>query len=98
MWSREEEWAHSAVTLPKILRIPYLHWISTKCLSFQGGWNRGVLLYTKMSSFQGVGIEGFHCIQRCSHFGGGGGWNREVSLYTEMSSFQGVGIEGFHCI
>ena len=21
-----------------------------------------------MSSFQGVGIEGFHCIQRCSHF------------------------------
>ena len=21
-----------------------------------------------MSSFQGVGIEEFHCIQRCSHF------------------------------
>ena len=29
-----------------------------------GCWNRGVLV----SLFQGVGIEGFHCIQRCSHF------------------------------
>ncbi len=29
------------------------------------GWNRGVPLYTEVSSFQGVGIEGFHCIQRC---------------------------------
>ena len=25
-----------------------------------------------MSSFQGVGIEGFHCIQRCLHFQGVG--------------------------
>ena len=33
-----------------------------------GGWNRGVPLYTEMSSFQGVGIEEFHCIQRCPHF------------------------------
>ena len=33
-----------------------------------------------MSSFQGVGIEGFHSIQRCPHF-------RGVS-YTEVSSFQ----------
>ena len=33
-----------------------------------GGWNRGVLLYTEVSSFQGVGIESFHCIQRCPHF------------------------------
>ena len=28
-----------------------------------GGWNRGILLYTEMSSFQWVGIEGFHCIE-----------------------------------
>ena len=28
-----------------------------------GGWNRGVPLYTEVSSFQRVGIEGFHCIQ-----------------------------------
>ena len=33
-----------------------------------GGWNRGVPLYTEVSSFQSVGIEEFHCIQRCSHF------------------------------
>ena len=35
-----------------------------------GGWNRGVPLYTEVSSFQGVGIEEFHCIQRCPHFRG----------------------------
>ena len=65
-----------------------------------------------MSSFQGVGIEEFHCIQRCPHFRGleyrsstvyrgvliSGGWNRGVPLYTEVSSFQGVGIEEFHSI
>ena len=50
---------------------------------------------TEVSSFQGVGIEEFHCIQRCPHFRG---WSRGVPLYTEVSSFQGVGIEGFHCI
>ena len=33
-----------------------------------GCWNRGVPLYTEESSLQGVGIEGFHCIQRCPHF------------------------------
>ena len=33
-----------------------------------GGWNRGLPLYTEVSSIQGVGIEGFHCIQRCPHF------------------------------
>ena len=33
-----------------------------------GGWNRGVPLYTEVSSFQGVGIEEFHYIQRCPHF------------------------------
>ena len=31
-------------------------------------WKRGVPLYTEVSSLQGVGIEGFHCIQRCPHF------------------------------
>ena len=44
-----------------------------------GGWNRGVPLYTEVSSFQGVGIEEFHCIQRCPHF-------RVGILYTEVSS------------
>ena len=48
-----------------------------------------------MSSFQGVGIEVFHCIQRCPHFKE---LNRGVLLYTELSSFQGVGIEELHCI
>ena len=37
-----------------------------------GGWNRGVPLYTEASSFQGVGIEEFHCIQRHLHFRGVG--------------------------
>ena len=41
------------------------------------------VLYTEVSSFQGVGIEEFHYnIQKCLHFMGGG------PLYTE----------GFHCI
>ena len=39
-------------------------------VSISGGWNRGVPLYTEVSPFQGVGIEGFHCIQRCLHFRG----------------------------
>ena len=26
------------------------------------------VINTEVSSFQGVGIEGFHCIQRCPHF------------------------------
>ena len=44
-----------------------------------------------MSSFQGVGIEGFHCIQKCPHF-------RRVGIEefrTEVSSFLVVGIEEF---
>ena len=28
----------------------------------------GVLLYTEVSSFQGIGIEEFYCVQRCPHF------------------------------
>ena len=65
-----------------------------------------------MSSLLRVGIEGFHCIQRCPHFRGLEwrgptvyrgvliieGWNRGVPLYTEVSSLLRVGIEGFHCI
>ena len=35
-----------------------------------GCWNRGVPLYTEVSSFQGVGIEEFHCKNRCLHFRG----------------------------
>ena len=27
-----------------------------------GGWNRKIPLYTEVFSFQGVGIERFHCI------------------------------------
>ena len=34
------------------------------------GWDRGVLLYTEVPSFQEVGIEEFHCIQRCPHLRG----------------------------
>ena len=59
-----------------------------------------------MPSFQGVGIEEFHCIQRCPHFrvleqrGStvyrgvliSGCWNRGVPLYTEVSSCQSIGI------
>ena len=29
-----------------------------------GGWNRGVPLYTEVTSFQGVGIERFHRSER----------------------------------
>ena len=32
--------------------------------------NRGTPLYTVVSSFQGVGIEGLHCMKRCFHFRG----------------------------
>ena len=46
-----------------------------------GGWNRGVPLYTEVSSFQGVGIEELHT---CCYRGVliSGGWNRGVPLYT----------------
>ena len=68
-----------------------------------GGWNRGISLYTEVSSFQGVGIEEFHCIQRCPHFRVleyrsstvyrgvliSECWNRGVPLYTEVSSVSG---------
>ena len=37
-------------------------------VSISGCRNRGVPLYTDVSSFQVVGIEEFHCIQRCLHF------------------------------
>ena len=54
-----------------------------------GGWNRGVPLYTEVSSFQVVGIEEFHCIHRGVLISGG--WNRGVPVYTEVSSFQDRG-------
>ena len=57
-----------------------------------GCWNRGVPLYTEVSSLQGVGIEVYRGVLTP------GCWNREVPLYIEVSSLQGVGIEGFHCI
>ena len=77
-----------------------------RCL-ISGDWNRGVPLYTEASLFQGVGIQEFHCIQRCLHFrwipqyNRGvliGGWNRGIPQYIEVSSFLVVGIEGFHSI
>ena len=59
-----------------------------------------------------LGIEDFHCIQRCPRsrvleergstvYRGvlaPGCWKRGVPLYTEVSSLQGVGREGFHCV
>ena len=54
-----------------------------------------VQCYRGLASFQGVGIEGIHFIQRCPH---SGCWNRGIPLYTEVSSFQGVEIEEFCCI
>ena len=51
-----------------------------------------------MSSFQGVGIEEFHCIQiEVSSFQGVG-IEEFHCIQIEVSSFQGVGIEEFHCI
>ena len=38
------------------------------CVLVSGCWIREVPLYTEVSSIQGVGIEEFHCIQRCPHF------------------------------
>ena len=38
------------------------------CVLISQGWDRGAPLYTEVSSFQGVGIEELHCIQRCPHF------------------------------
>ena len=42
----------------------------TDVSSFQRGWVgiERVPQYTEVSSFQGVGIEEFHSIQRCPHF------------------------------
>ena len=54
-----------------------------------------VSLYTDVSSFQGIGIEGFTVYRGVLI---SGSWNKGVPLYTEMSSLQGVGIEEFHCI
>ena len=37
-----------------------------------GCWNRGVPLYTEVSSLQGVGIGEFHCYTEVSSFQGVG--------------------------
>ena len=47
-----------------------------------------------MSSFQGVGIEELHCIQRCPHFRR----LEEVPLYTEVSPFQEVSVCVHACV
>ena len=59
-----------------------------------GGWNRGVPPNTEVSSFQGVLIERFHCIQVSSFQG----VLIERFHCIQVSSFQGVLIERFHCI
>ena len=41
-----------------------------------------------MSSFQEVGIEGFHCIQRCPHFRG---WNRGSHCTLRCPHFRKLG-------
>ena len=40
----------------------------TGVLSFEKVFEIEVPLYTEVSSFQGIGIEEFHYIQRCPHF------------------------------
>ena len=45
-----------------------LLYAEVSCVLISGSWNKGVPLYTEVSSFQVVGIEEFHCIQRCPHF------------------------------
>ena len=51
-------------------------------------WNGGLVpVYTKVSSFQGIGIEEFHCIQRCPYFRG------LEYMCTELSLLQGAGID-----
>ena len=44
------------------------HRLLNRGVLISGGWNRGVPMYTEVSSFQGIGIEGFHCIKRCPPF------------------------------
>ena len=41
-----------------------------RCVLISGGLDRGVLLCTDVSSFQGVWIEEFYCVQMCPHFRG----------------------------
>ena len=45
-----------------------------------------------MSSLEGVGREGFHCIQRCPHL------RVLEERGSTVSSLECVGREGFHCI
>ena len=44
-----------------------------------------------MSSFQGVGIEVFHCVQKCP-------WFRELEYIYFIQKFHGGVIEVFCCI
>ena len=37
-------------------------------MQVSGCWNRGDPLHARVSSLQGVGIEGFQCMQGCPHF------------------------------
>ena len=55
---------HRPLNTPSLRRITVYRGV----LILWGWWNREVPLYTEVSSFQGVGIEGFHSIQRCLDF------------------------------
>ena len=61
---------------------------SNRGVIISGGLNRGVPLYTEVSSFQGVWVPLYRGVLIS------GGWNRGVPLYTEVSLFQGIGIVG----
>ena len=52
------------VLIHKLLSRTYL----SRGVFISGCWIKGITLYTEVSSFKEVGIEGFHCIQRCLHF------------------------------
>ena len=54
------------------------------------------VLNTEVPSFQGVGIEGFHRIQRCPHFTGVG--IEGFHCIQRCPHFTGVRIEGFHLV
>ena len=60
--------------------------------SWLSSFQRGVPMYTEVSSFQVGGSAVYRGVLISR------GWNRGVPLYTEVSSFQGVGIEEFRCI
>ena len=89
---QSEEWPFRNYSMTGVSLFQGVRVEVSKMFSFQGIWNRGIPLYTEVSSFHGRSSTVYRgvLISGC--------WNRGVPLYTEVSSFQGVGIEEFHCI